>query len=95
MKIIGMLPNGNLNVEITKDEYISNYQDNDNYTTDPPNAAVDSAWNYYKNVDDEQEKNTIINYESYNLLRKIKNIGVFFVLLTIANIVTTIILMLK
>lgn len=95
MKFIEMMSEGKLKVEIDKEEYMKNYQNNDNYTIDPPNATPDSAWNYYKTITDEQEKNTIINYKIYETLIKIKNIGLFFVLLALANIIATFILAFK
>ena len=94
MKNIILDENNELLQEITKKEYDKTADKNTVtiiYNNDNPNDFA----NYYRKITDSEEKNVKLNYAMYELLKKIKNIGVFFVLLTIANIVASIIIALR
>jgi len=94
MKDIQLNENNDMLIEISKKEYKS-IDDKDKtyvrYANDNPN----DFHYYYKKISDESEKNFILNFAIYELLKKIKNIGLFFVILTIINIIISIILALK
>lgn len=95
MKIVEMLPNGKLKVEIDKEEYMSNYQGNDNYITDPPNATPDGAWKYFKIIDKVDEKDNAINFAILDNVRSIRLMMIFFVVLTVLNIIASAIILLR
>ena len=94
MKDIQLNENNDMLIEISKKEYES-VDDKDKtyvrYANDNPN----DFHYYYKKISDESEKNFLLNYGIYETLIKIKNIGLFFVILTIISIVASIILALK
>jgi len=94
MRNIILDENNNLMQEIFKDEYdktIDKSKVTIKYNNDNPNDFA----TYYKSLTDNEDKIVTLNYAIYELLKKIKNIGVFFVLLTLANIVASVILSLR
>lgn len=94
MKDIQLNENNDLLIEISKKDYIS-IDDKEKtyirYANDNPN----DFHYYYKKITDENEKNFLLNYGIYETLIKIKNIGLFFVILTIINIIASILLALR
>ena len=94
MKPLSISENNDLLQEITKKEYFKINDKDKTYKKKSTDTFQEYTY-YYKKYSDEQEKNTIINYKIYETLIKIKNIGLFFIILTIINIVVSIILALK
>lgn len=93
MKNIQLGQNNEFLVELTRDEY-DKLTDKETIKTESISNSNNGTY-YYKTITDEQEKNTIINYKIYETLIKIKNIGLFFVILTILNIIISIIIKLR
>lgn len=94
MKPLSIGKNNELLQEITEKEYFK-INDKDKTYKGKSTDTLQEYTCYYKKYTDEQEKNFILNFAIYELLKKIKNIGVFFILLIIANVITSIILALK
>lgn len=94
MKPLSIGKNNELLQEITKKEYFK-INDKDKTYKEKSTDTLQEYTCYYKKYTDEQEKNFILNFAIYELLKKIKNIGVFFVILTIVSIVVSIISMLR
>lgn len=93
MKNIQLGENNELLVELNKDEYDKSENKEAIKTESISNSA--NGTYYYKTITDDQEKNTILNFAIYELLIKIKNIGLFFVILTIINLIVSVILALR
>ena len=94
MKPLSISENNDLLQEITKKEYFKINDKDKTYKRKSTDTFQEYTY-YYKKYSDEQEKNFILNFAIYELLKKVKNIGIFFVLLIIANIIVSIILALK
>lgn len=93
MKNIQLGESNEILIEIDKNEYDKSENKEAIKTESVSNSA--NGTYYYKTITDDQEKNIILNFAIYELLIKIKNIGLFFVILTIINIIVSIILALK
>lgn len=94
MKNIQMTSTGDLYYQVSENEYNTS-ENKEQFHTEMLEGNQGSASFHYKTITDEKEKNTILNYEIYELLKKIKNIGLFFVILFIVNIIASIILALR
>ena len=93
MKNIQLGQNNEILIEIDQNEY--DKSTNKEFIKKESISNSANGTYYYKTITDEQEKNTIINYKIYETLIKIKNIGLFFVILTIINIIASVILALR
>ena len=94
MKQLSLDENNDLLQEITKKEYEKINNKEKTYKKKSTDTLQEYIY-YYKKYTDDQEKNTILNFAIYELLIKIKNIGLFFVILTIISIIASIILALR
>lgn len=94
MKNIQMTSTGDLYYQVSENEYNAS-ENKEQFHTEMLESNQGSTSFHYKTITDEKEKNTILNYEIYELLKKIKNIGLFFVILTIINLIASVILALR
>ena len=94
MKDLQLSENNDLLIEISKKEYDA-IEDKENTSIRYANDNPNDFHYYYKKITNSDEKNFLLKYGIYETLLKIKNIGVFFVILTIIGIVVSIVLALK
>lgn len=93
MKNIQLGENNEILIEINQNEY-DKLEDKESIKKESISNSLNGTY-YYKKITDENEKNFLLNFAIYELLSKIKNIELFFVILTIINIIATIILALR
>ena len=93
MKNIQLGENNEILIEIDQNEY-DKLEDKESIKKESISNSLNGTY-YYKKITDENEKNFLLNFAIYELLSKIKNIGLFFVILTIINIIVSVILALR
>lgn len=86
-----ILPNNNIKVKVTEEEY-ENSNNKDQFIVE---TYGENIKDYFKVVSDTNERNTILNIWIYKRLTAIAKIAKFFVILTIINIIVSIILALR
>lgn len=86
-----MTSTGDLYYQASENEYNTS-ENKEQFHTEMLEGNQGSTSFHYKTITDEKEKSIVLNFAIYELLKKIKNIGLFFVILTIVNIIVSIIL---